>query len=437
MRPIGDHGMSSRERKVDSQRQPSILIVDDVPANLSLLTGILKQHGYKVRPAPSGPLALEAARHAPPDLILLDIHMPMMDGFEVCRHLKADEALKEIPVVFISALTETTDKIRAFDAGGVDYITKPFQVEEVLARVRTHLELRRTRRELKRKNKRLKKALSDLQNTQVRLIQSEKMAALGVLSAGVAHEINNPVNFIKTSTLSLQRDVAELLAVAELGVSLCRNSGQPECKEILKLQEELEYQTILAEIPELFRSIVEGIRRTEEIVRSLRTFARQDEMMSNAVDLHEIIDSALIMLRNRYKNMTKVVRDYGEIPPIPCYVGKLSQVMINVLANAIEAIEKKGKAEEHQITIKTELLERDHRPYAAIHLADTGTGIPAAMIHKVFDPFFTTKEVGKGVGLGLYITSNIIREHKGTLEVSSQPGHGATFSILLPISQEE
>jgi len=422
---------------MDSRSQPSILIVDDVPANLNLLTTILKQHDYKVRPAPSGVLALEAARHAPPDLILLDIHMPMMDGFEVCRRLKGDEALKEIPVVFISALTETSDKIRAFDAGGVDYITKPFQVEEVLARVRTHLELRRTRRELKRKNKRLKKALGELQNTQVRLIQSEKMAALGVLSAGVAHEINNPVNFIKTSTLSLQRDVGDLLKMADLGISSCRDSAQPECKEILELQEELEYQTIITEIPELFRAILEGIRRTEEIVRSLRTFARRDEMMSKAVDLREIIDSALIMLRNRTKQTAAVVRDYGEIPPIPCCVGKMSQVMINMLTNAIDAIEKKGSPAEHQITVKTEVLERDHRLYAAVHLTDTGIGIPAALIHKVFDPFFTTKEVGKGVGLGLYITSNIIREHKGTIEVSSQPGHGTTFSILLPTCQEE
>ena len=423
---------------MDDERRPSILIVDDVPANLNLLTGILKQHGYKVRPAPSGALALEAARHAPPDLILLDIHMPEMDGFEVCRSLKAEEALKEIPVLFISALTEMKEKIRAFDAGGVDYITKPFQIEEVLARVRTHLELRRTRRELKRKNKRLKSTINQLKNAQIRLIQSEKMAALGVLSAGVAHEINNPVNFIKTSTLSLQRDVDDLLQVANLGVLYCRDSiEEPKCKEIKRLQEELEYATILTEIPGLFRSILEGIRRTEEIVRSLRTFARQDEMISKAVDIHEILDSALIMLRNRYKRTTSVVRDYGNVPPIPCYVGKLSQVMINILANAIDAIEKKASSDQHHITIKTEVLERNNRPYAVVHIADTGTGIPEELIHKVFDPFFTTKEVGKGVGLGLFITSNIVQEHKGFIEVSSQPGQGATFSIFLPERQED
>jgi two-component system, NtrC family, sensor kinase len=419
------------------EKQPSILIVDDVPANLNLLTGILRQHGYKVRPAPSGSLALEAAQHAPPDLILLDIHMPEMDGFEVCRRLKADEALKEIPVVFISALTETKDKIRAFDAGGVDYITKPFQVEEVLARVKTHLELRRYRRELKRKNKRLKKTVNDLKTAQIRLIQSEKMAALGVLSAGVAHEINNPVNFIKTSILSLQRDVDDLLKVANLGVSCCGDSIESGCKEIRKLQEELEYETILTEIPGLFGSILKGIRRTEEIVRSLRTFARQDEMMSKAVDIREIIDSALIMLRNRYKRTTNVVREYGNVPPIPCYVGKMSQVMINVLANAIDAIESKESSDPHQITIKTEVVERDNRRYAVVHIADTGKGIPEELIHKVFDPFFTTKAVGKGVGLGLFITRNIVQEHRGYIEASSQPGQGATFLIFLPERQED
>lgn len=422
---------------MSDQRQPSILIVDDVPANLNLLTGILKQQGYKVRPAPDGSLALDAARHSPPDLILLDIHMPEMDGFEVCRRLKADEALKEIPVLFISALTETRDKIQAFDAGGVDYITKPFQVEEVLARVRTHLELRRTRRELKRKNKRLKSAISDLKNAQVRLIQSEKMAALGILSAGVAHEINNPLNFIKTSMLSLQRDVDDLVKVATLGDSLWRNSIGPEGVEIRQLQEEIEYETILSEIPGLFRSILEGIRRTEEIVRSLRTFARQDETISRAVDIHEIVDSALIMLRNRYKKIAQVEKDYGSLPPIPCYVGKLSQVMINVLANALDAVEKKGSAGPHQITIKTEMTERDKRQYAVIHVSDTGTGIPEELVLKVFDPFFTTKAVGKGVGLGLFITRNIIHEHRGFIEVSSEPGQGATFSIFLPECQED
>lgn len=422
---------------MNDRRQPSILIVDDVPANLQVLTGILKQCGYKVRPAPNGSLALAAARHSPPDLILLDIHMPEMDGLEVCRRLKSDETLREIPVIFISALTETKDKIHAFDAGGVDYITKPFQVEEVLARVRTHLELRRIRRELKRKNKRLKGAIDDLKNAQVWLIQSEKMAALGVLSAGVAHEINNPLNFIKSGILSLQRDIDDLLKVVDLEDSCWRGAAGPVFDEVRRLKDEIEYETILEEVPGLFRSILEGIRRTEEIVRSLRAFARQDEIIGKAVDIHEVIDSALVMLRNRYKNRVEIVRDYGNVPPIPCSVGKIGQVMLNVLANAIDAVECGEGSGSRRIRIKTEFVERENRLYAAIRIADTGKGIPENEIHKVFDPFFTTKPVGKGVGLGLFITRNIVQEHKGHIEASSQPGEGAEFSIFLPERQED
>ena len=422
---------------MDDRKAPSILIVDDVPANLHVLTGILKQCGYKVRPAPSGSLALAAARHSPPDLILLDIHMPEMDGLEVCRRLKADETLREIPVIFISALAETRDKIHAFDTGGVDYITKPFQVEEVLARVRTHLELRRVRRELKRKNKRLKGAINDLKNAQVWLIQSEKMAALGVLSAGVAHEINNPLNFIKSGILSLQRDVEDLLKVVNLEDSCCRDVDDPVFEEVGRLKKEVEYETILEEVPGLFLSVLEGIRRTEEIVRSLRTFARQDEMISKAVDIREIIDSALVMLRNRYKDSVEIVRDYGHVPPIPCSVGRIGQVMINVLANALDAMESQGDSRAHQIRIKTEVVEREGLTYAVVRIADTGKGIPEDQIRKVFDPFFTTKAVGKGVGLGLFITRNIVQEHRGYVEAFSRPGEGAEFAIFLPDRQEE
>jgi two-component system, NtrC family, sensor kinase len=414
----------------------TILIVDDQPENLEVLSKILQPY-YRVRAARSGELALRVAATDPkPDLVLLDIMMPGMNGYEVCERLKEDQSLAEIPVIFLSALEGAQNKVRAFDAGGVDYVTKPFQVEEVLARVRIHLELCSVRRELKRKNKRLKAAVRDRKKTQARLIQSEKMAALGVLSAGVAHEINNPLNFIKNSVLSLQRDVGDLLKVTELGLSFWRSSIGPLSGEIKKLQEQIEYETILTEVPGLFRSILEGIRRTEEIVRSLQTSARQDEVISEAVDIHEIIDAALTMLRNRYKSNTKVVKDYGNVPPIPCYAGKLSQVMINLLVNAIDAIEKKESNDPHQITIRTEVLDRENRSYGVIRIADSGQGIPQELIHKIFDPFFTTKDVGKGMGLGLYITAAIVQEHAGFIEVSSRRGEGATFSLFLPASQE-
>src|ERR687885_428119 len=168
-----------------SNYQANILVVDDAPANLRLLVGILQERGYEVRPVPNGKLALFAAQGRLPDLILLDIMMPEMDGYEVCSKLKADERTKDIPVIFVSAINDVLDKVKAFEIGGVDYITKPFQVEEVLARVETHLAIRNLQRNLQDKNEELAKTLQQLKTTQGQLIESEKMAALGSLVAGV------------------------------------------------------------------------------------------------------------------------------------------------------------------------------------------------------------------------------------------------------------
>ncbi|XZN91843.1 MAG: response regulator [Microcoleus sp.] len=177
----------------------NILVVDDTPANLRLLAGILNGKGYKVRPVPNGELALSAARGMPPDLILLDIMMPEMNGYEVCQKIKADERTRDIPVIFISAINDVLDKVKAFAVGGVDYITKPFQVEEVLVRVETHLAMCKLQNKLKQKNEELTVALAQLKATQNHLVQSEKMAALGQLIAGIAHEINTPLGAIRSS----------------------------------------------------------------------------------------------------------------------------------------------------------------------------------------------------------------------------------------------
>src|ERR687885_2344862 len=177
----------------------NILVVDDTPANLRLLVDILTENGYKVRPVPNGKLALSAARGFPPDLILLDIMMPEINGYEVCEKLKADKLTCDIPVIFISAINDVLDKVKAFGVGGVDYISKPFQVEEVLARVGTHLAMSYLQKSLQTKNEELSTTLEQLKATQSQLIQSEKMALLGQLIAGIGHEINTPLGAIRSS----------------------------------------------------------------------------------------------------------------------------------------------------------------------------------------------------------------------------------------------
>lgn len=418
---------------MNDQKPASILIVDDVPANLNLLSGLLREHGYRVRPAPSGKLALDAARHTPPDLVLLDINMPEMNGFEVCNRLKADPALFDIPVLFISAMNDTRDKLRAFNEGGQDYITKPFQVEEVLARVKTHLTLRRTEFMLKKQNDELKTAMNRLKKTQNQLIVSEKMAALGVMAAGVAHEINNPVNFIKNSCHGLEKDVKDLNEI----VSFCLKNIDPGKEDRIKeLLNKLDYNTITDEIPELLSNILDGLERTKEIVRSLRVFARIDAQMDNQVDLHEVVDSVLIMLRSRYRDKARIIKKFSPIPPVKGNAGKLSQVVINILNNAIDAVEGINDPEKNAVIIKTEKIYRSGLEYAALTVTDQGPGISDEDKQKIFDPFFTTKPVGKGTGLGLFICSNLIQEHDGSIEVSSTPGKGASFSIYLPVKQE-
>ncbi|NER35869.1 MAG: response regulator [Oscillatoria sp. SIO1A7] len=440
-----------------------IAVVDDTAANLHLLSNLLENVGYDVRPFPRGGIALQGITYSPPDLILLDIQMPEMNGYELCQKLKDNESTENIPVIFISALNETFDKVKAFHLGGVDYITKPFQAEEVLARVATHLELYQVKKQLQKTNRfqaeqlaaqnaqllhlnqsleqanrELQRNYEKLKQTQLQLVQTEKMATLGNLVAGVAHEINNPLGFIGGSISILERNFTDLLAIVEKYHQECCNPSP----QLLEQLEDLELDFLVEDIPKTIASMQMGIRRIGKISISLRTFCRADMVEKTLFNLHDGLDSTLTILKYRLKANyqrpdIQISKNYGDIPEVKCYPGQLNQVFMNVLANAIDALEETNRgrtfaeiaANPNRIVIKTEATAEE----VTVRIADNGMGMPEEVRQRIFEQGFTTKAVGKGTGLGMAIARQIVTEkHGGRITCSSELGKGTELAIGIP-----
>ncbi|MDX2243116.1 MAG: response regulator [Leptolyngbyaceae cyanobacterium bins.302] len=439
------------------QNLPLILVVDDTPANLEVVAEALGDAGFEVAIAMDGDRAIKQATMSQPDLILLDVMMPGIDGFETCRLLKASPTTSDIPVIFMTALSDTTDKVRGFNLGAVDYVTKPFQEAELIVRVNTHLKLRQLTQTLEtqvaQRTAQLQTALQQVQQSQVQVVQSEKMAMLGQLVAGVAHEINNPVNFICGNLNHVQRYIEDLLAFAEIYQRHSKNAA-PELRSAASV---LDLAFVQEDLPKTLASMKMGTQRITEIVRSLRNFSRLDEAEYKKVDIHEGIESTLLILQHRLKGTSehpeiRVIRDYGQLPSVECYAGSLNQVFMNILANAIDALEEslivghsssandnssttndQGQITNPTITIRTSVVDAN---WVQITISNNGSDIPPELQQRIFDPFFTTKPAGKGTGMGMSISYQIITEkHKGKLICTSTPGLGAEFSIQIPIHQ--
>ncbi|NEO87162.1 MAG: hybrid sensor histidine kinase/response regulator [Spirulina sp. SIO3F2] len=432
-----------------------VAIIDDQPANLRLLMNVLESHNYDVRAFPKGTLALEGMKYALPDLILLDIQMPEMNGYQVCEHLKSNPETQDIPVLFISALDEAFDKVQAFEKGGVDYITKPFQAEEVLARVATHLNLSRLTRQLSNTNvaqaeqlatqnqqlqntvQLLESSIQEVQQTQTQLVQQEKMAALGGLVAGIAHEINNPLNFIIGNLQPAQDYVQDLLNLIDLYQQTFPTPGE----EIEAESDSMDLGFIRQDLPKLLQSMKIGAERIRNISRSLRIFGRGDSDTATQFDLHEVIESTILILKHRLKpsdhrSEIKIQTQYdSQLPEIEGFPGEFSQVVMNILANAIDAIDEKcespglltEQAYRPQIRVITSLVAQK---IATIKIQDNAGGMPPEVESRIFESGFTTKGMGKGTGLGMAIAQQLITEkHNGLLTCHSVIGEGTTFTI--------
>jgi len=554
----------------ETPNKGNILIVDDLPENLQLLSDALLNLGYTVRSVTSGRMALKTVQVKRPDVILLDVKMPEMDGYQVCKILKHNENFNSIPVIFLSALDDVFDKVTAFKSGGIDYITKPFQIEEVVARLENQLTIQRqqwlleqevsqrreteevlyhsrallasvlnssldgvaameavrdrttgdiedfrclvanpviaralgNRREdtigklvvkrllshldpelfdrfvnvvetgetlqqnfyyksqqsswfhfvavklgdgfaitirditarkkaefqLQQQAESLELTLRELKRTQAQLIQSEKMSSIGNLVAGVAHEINNPVNFIHANLRPANEYFQDLLNLLKL-----YQEHFPEPPTQISSQiDAINLDFLKEDLLKLLNSMRIGTDRIREIVLSLRNFSRHDESEYKRVNIHQGIDSTLMILQHRLKQTREnseilVIKDYGQLPPIQCYSGQLNQVFMQLLNNAIDSVSAQCMGEQGEIKIKTQLLSNNR---ISINISDNGLGIPQEIQSKLFDPFFTTKPVGKGTGLGLFISHQIVvNKHGGNLYCNSKIGQGAEFVV--------
>jgi len=391
-----------------------ILIVDDNQTNLDVLFELLKNHGFKVLVAQDGESAIEQIEYIHPDLILLDIMMPGIDGFETCRRLKADPPTQDIPIIFMSALSDTVDKVKGFQTGAVDYITKPFQHEEVLSRIDTHLTIRSLQKKLEEKNIELAQLNQNLERLveqkSKQLIDQEKTAIIGRLTQGMVHNLKSPLQVMQTSV-----DLIETKATKINDYSFFSYT----------------------------KYILQAITKVNQIMDTLMVKSSKEQKQDlQPVNINELIQREIQLLEGNmyFKNKIKKKYFYDEkIADIPLIYAYISQVFYNLINNAMDAMwEKKSR----EITIVT----RQDESTIYMDIADTGCGIAPEDLSKIFDPFYTSKPAKgeekkegepTGTGLGLYTCIELLKPFNGQIAISSNLGKGSVFTVVFPKQQKD
>lgn len=386
----------------------SILIVDDEPDILGSLYDTFIGD-YEVYKASSAVEAIAVLKEKTIDLVLTDQRMPGMSGSELLANVDAN--YPNMGKILLTGYSDISSTIEAINKGNVDkYLTKPWDNDQIRRIVMEVLQVR------------MQRMVADRNSVETQLVQSAKMAAIGELAAGVAHEINNPVGFIHSNMGNLRKFFQKISALIEFYDTLPLPPDVLE--EIQKIKTDINYDYLKTRIAEMIERSIVGAERIQKIILDLRSFSRKESLEAAEADINEAIDTTSRFLTYEYKERINISKDFGTLPKVVCNIGKLNQVFLNILANACQAIEDTG-----EVRIKT-LSEGDK---VRIELSDTGSGIPKDKINKIFETFYTTKPVGKGTGLGLSISLSIIKQHKGTISVQSEPGKGTTFTIILPV----
>lgn len=400
-----------------------ILIAEDEPVSRHLLTSYLRQWGHDVAAAPDGAAAWRLFQEQAFLLVLSDWVMPEMDGLELIRHIRASESGAYVYIILLTARAQKQDVIEGLESGANDFVTKPFDRGELRVRLRAGQRIIELEQALAARNR-------TLRETQAALVQTEKLASLGQLAAGMAHEINNPIAYVANNVAVLRRDVPAVLEVLDAyrqGREPLRRAAPEIVAEAERLEDDIDLPYIRASLPRLFERSLDGLSRVRDIVRNLRDFARLDEADFSEVDLNAALQSTLEIAAHEIKKKTIDLRThFADLPPVCCHPGKINQVFLNVLMNAIQASQAGGTVE---VSTRTDEARIGG---AIIEVRDNGCGIKAEHLPRIFDPFFTTKPVGQGTGLGLSVSYGIIRDHGGSIEVESEVGRGTLFRIRLP-----
>lgn len=398
-----------------------VLVAEDGMMMRRILVRALEGWKYEVTEVENGAEAWEAFEADPFRMVLTDWVMPEVDGLDLIRRIRSANLPFYVYIILLTAKSEKEDLVVGMEAGADDFLVKPVDHNELRVRLREGERIVRLEQELAEQNRQLRE-------TQAALVQSEKLASLGQMAAGMAHEINNPIALVANNLAVLKRDVSSAFELLDMYRSIQEEIARinPElANKAAELEEECDYQWIRDESAELFDRSLTGLQRVRDIVQNLRSFARLDEAELDHLDVNGALFAVSQVLHHEIEaREIELIVDPGDVPSILCEPVKIQQVLHHLLLNAIQASDVGGK-----VTLRSSRCDEG----VQIDVQDQGCGMSGNDLAHIFEPFFTTRAVGSGQGLGLAVSYGIVRDHGGSIQVRSQLGRGSTFSVQLPV----